>query len=582
MPKEKSIYATNKNIEELFGDLKNSYFLIPDYQRPYSWSEDEVITLFNDLWEYYIFNNESNERDPYFLGNIVIFKNSNNEYEVIDGQQRITTISLLIRAMYFMLEKNVDSNNRDVTILKQKLETILWQQKDSSYNPDFSKFKLYSKVINDKNKLIFEEILKNGIYNEKSKDNYSKNYNVILDLIKEKSEETTTGIINFYRFIIERVLILKIELNNFDTALNIFSTLNNRGLQLSDADIFKSIIYSKIKGSNEKDDFIKNWKSLDLEINDNNETMQKIFTYCMFYIRSLNNDTSSTTPKIRDYFLKQHGSSFLEYPDKLLELLSNINDFMGVVNKRNTIENQEWSKDIGIIQKLDILRSYPNEFWKYPVINYYMSHHKKVDFVYHFDFFLKKLIISLITKYIEIPSVNGIKGSILQINANSINNLSPKMDFKRKITIENLRNELKEPHPNILKMILKLISYNVEDEMNLLPEKWEIEHILPKNWEKIYHTNDDINLINKSIEELGNKIPLEKKANILSGDNFLKKKLDEYKKSNIKIVKIFVQEHNDQIYWGINDIKKRNEKLIEEILNVFEKWNSEYNVLKEN
>ncbi|SYV97244.1 Uncharacterised protein, partial [Mycoplasmopsis edwardii] len=111
-----------------------------------------------------------------------------------------------------------------------------------------------------------------------------------------------------------------------------------------------------------------------------------------------------------------------------------------------------------------------------------MSHHKKDDFVYHFDFFLKKLIISLITKYIEIPSVNGIKGSILQINANSINNLIPKMDFKRKITNEDLRSELKEPHPNILKMILKLISYNVEDEMNLLPEKWEIEHILPKNW----------------------------------------------------------------------------------------------------
>ncbi|SYV97246.1 Uncharacterized conserved protein, partial [Mycoplasmopsis edwardii] len=193
------------------------------------------------------------------MGNIVIFKNSNGEYEVIDGQQRITTISLLIRAMYLMLEKNVDSNNEDVDILKHKLGTILWQQKDSSYNPDFSKFKLYSKVINDKNKLIFEEIIKNGTYNEKSKDNYSKNYNVILDLIKEKSEEITTGLINFYRFIIERVLILKIELNNFDTALNIFSTLNNRGLQLSDADIFKSVIYSKIKGSNEKDDFIKNW-----------------------------------------------------------------------------------------------------------------------------------------------------------------------------------------------------------------------------------------------------------------------------------------------------------------------------------
>ncbi|VEU75130.1 Uncharacterized conserved protein [Mycoplasmopsis maculosa] len=581
MTSEKKIYADNKNILNLFEGLGKSYFLIPDYQRPYNWKEDEIITLLNDLWEYYNLNNENNNYDPYFLGNIVIFKNTNSEYEIIDGQQRITTISLLIRAIYSKLEENRDNNNRDVTILKQKLETILWQQETLSYNPDYSKFKLYSKVINDKNKIIFEQILTTGLFNEKLKDNYSTNYRIILDFIEEKSKELTTGIINFYRFMIEKVIILSIELNNFNTALNIFSTLNNRGLQLSDSDIFKATIYSKIKNEKEKDEFINKWKLLELQINENNETMQKIFTYYMFYLRSLDNDTSSTTPKTRDYFLKKEGSIVIERPNELLDQLSKINDFMGVVNKRNTIEDQEWSQNISIIQKIDIIKSYPNEFWKYPVINYYLSHYQKDNFIYYFDFFLKKMITSLIIKYIEIPSINGIKNGILQVNADSITRMKPKIDLKRKINDETLKNEILEPHPNIVKMILKLISYNQNDEKSLLPEKWEIEHILPRNWEKIYESNEDKEFIYKKIEQIGNKIPLEKKANILSGDKFLKKKLEEYKKSNIKIVQLFIMAHNNKIYWGIDDIEKRNKLLIEEIFNLFQTWNKEYNNLEE-
>ena len=92
-----------KTIRELLTD-KHADFLIPDYQRPYAWGEDECSTLWDDLFAF-AFPNDDFEQfdsgsDEYFLGPIVTFKNDEGKLEIIDGQQRLTTIMLLLRAFY--------------------------------------------------------------------------------------------------------------------------------------------------------------------------------------------------------------------------------------------------------------------------------------------------------------------------------------------------------------------------------------------------------------------------------------------------------------------------------------------------
>ena len=85
-----------KTISDLLSDSK-TIFLIPDYQRPYSWdSEKECLVLWNDILEFaFPENNADNfENNEYFLGPIVIYKNSSGKLEIIDGQQRLTTIML--------------------------------------------------------------------------------------------------------------------------------------------------------------------------------------------------------------------------------------------------------------------------------------------------------------------------------------------------------------------------------------------------------------------------------------------------------------------------------------------------------
>lgn len=92
-----------KSIRTLFSE-KKADFLIPDYQRPYAWEEKECQTLWDDLFLFAFPDNDcdkfNSESDEYFLGSIVTFKNEEGKMEIIDGQQRLTTLMLLLRAFY--------------------------------------------------------------------------------------------------------------------------------------------------------------------------------------------------------------------------------------------------------------------------------------------------------------------------------------------------------------------------------------------------------------------------------------------------------------------------------------------------
>ena len=88
-----------KNIHDLFG-AKDSLFLIPDYQRPYAWEEDECLTLWNDIFTFARTDGGFDLDDEYFLGPIVVFRNANKQLEVIDGQQRLISLLLILRAFY--------------------------------------------------------------------------------------------------------------------------------------------------------------------------------------------------------------------------------------------------------------------------------------------------------------------------------------------------------------------------------------------------------------------------------------------------------------------------------------------------
>lgn len=104
-----------QTIKELFTN-KRADFLIPDYQRPYAWDIFECQTLWDDIFLFAIpeddFSKFDPEGDEYFLGPIVTFKNDANKLEIIDGQQRLTTLMLLLRAFYSFFGNMKDNNSK--------------------------------------------------------------------------------------------------------------------------------------------------------------------------------------------------------------------------------------------------------------------------------------------------------------------------------------------------------------------------------------------------------------------------------------------------------------------------------------
>lgn len=552
-----TIEVNKQSVKQLLETGKVNKFIIPEYQRPYAWSDEQIQTLFEDLVEYTENNNES----TYFLGTIVSYENENGEQEIIDGQQRITSLFLLLRALYSKL--NSMTETKEVKNFKGQIESALWEQDELTAEVDFEKTLIESRVMRDEGNKVFSEILITGDIGVLAKDNYSLNYRLFTELIERYATNEPQLFFYFIRNVLNKAILLPITADSQDTALTIFSTLNDRGLALSDADIFKAKIYNQLDADG-KVTFIEQWQKLDDEATNANESIQKLFYYYMFYLRALENDRNTTTPGIRKYYSRNNFEQL--YKSDVMGNLSTVLNLWLVVNNRVEIEDEEWSKNIEIKQVLDILTSYPNEFWKYPVVIYYLKYNDSKDFEELFLKFLKKLLAVLAARYIVTPTINAVKRGILNLNSEIIKSPVPAFDFS-KVSEQELKDKIKHAHRNTVRMILKILAYQSQND--ILPEKWEIEHILPQKWQTNYFPNNSESEVQELVEHIGNKVPFEKKLNIIAGNGYFKKKQQSYEKSKVQLVLNLSKNHND---WGLNEIRERDIRISDELLIILNDW----------
>jgi len=566
-----TISVNKQTIEQFLLNARTKPFIIPDYQRPYSWTSDQINTLFKDIWEFTCNEGGTDKEGTYFLGSIVFYENKNGEQEIIDGQQRITSIFLLLRAIYTKLSKPKEKTEEAKNFIN-KIEPLIWKTNKLTGKVEYSSILLNSKVISETENEVLKKILETGEVNEKLEDNYSKNYNQILELIEEKSVENALMIYQFIYALLNQVIILPITADSQETALTIFSTLNDRGLPLSDADIFKAKIYNHLQSKEEKKEFIEKWKELEENTQNISENIQKLFYYYMFYLRALENDRNTTTPGLRKYYSTNKFERLLKN-NVLDELKKILNIWEIIVNSTQFIENESWSENKDILKALNILTSYPNEFWKYPVIVYYLVHKDKKDFEEKFLKFLRKLYVELLKKYIESPTINAVKSNILKLNAEIINSDKPVFDFKS-LSEDEIKEKIKIPHRNAVRMLLKTLAYDYDIQDELLPEKWEIEHILPVKWENSYDLRENEKIAKEKIEHLGNKTPFEKKLNIIATNNYFSKKKLSYSKSKIEMTKEIGKTKSDK--WDLDDIVERDVRMTDRIVNILKLWDNEY------
>lgn len=564
------ILVNKQSVKELLSTGIDSTFIIPDYQRPYSWTMDEAQTMFEDVWDFSL-NEGGTKRDgTYFLGSIVTCENHHDQPHsqmIIDGQQRITTLLLLLRAIYTTLEQAHES--QEVQHAKSEIGHCIWRYNRLTGQVDKESSVLESHAVNDRNQIL-AKILETGEVQSKASDNYSRNYSRLLNLYKEKCANDALHIFDFIFALINQVIVLPVKADKEETALTIFNTLNDRGLPLTDADIFKSHIYKTKASQAEKDKFINKWKELEEESKALDSSIQSYFTLEMYYLKARSDDRDPVVG-LRKFFLNENR---LNHPE-LLDDLSTFHKLNDIITRAE----QSTENDIlrpQTIQLLNILTSYTNDYWKYPVYIYFNKYHKQPNFIDNFDRFLRKLIVVLSVVWINAPSVNNIKHEILRLNCDIIKKQLPEFHFSKFNRESIATSNYITPHPRIIHVLLKTLAYYSPSNRDnrVLPPRWEIEHILPQKYENTYFENHSADTIKENITHLGNLVPIEKKLNIQASNGFFGKKKERYARSNIAITRELSNLSNTN--WRLEDIKSRDEQIKKTLIDLFTRWNDEY------
>lgn len=573
-----NINVNKQTVLQLLTSGQEVPFVIPEYQRPYSWSDDEICTLFDDLWSFSLDRVQPNGVNSYFLGCVVSYT-ENYEKQIIDGQQRITSLFLLLRAVFTMLEKEETKSDEVSNFIREILPAI-WKKDEMTGKVDRTQMLIRSEVVSDSGNELLRTILETGVADPKATDNYSKNYNKFIELYTDKAQNSPHQIFQFILSLLKYTILLPIDADDQETALTIFNTLNNRGLPLSDADIFKSHIYKSLDDAGKKA-FIDKWKKLENDSAKVSENIQSLFYYHMFYLRAKDNDVKTTTPGVRKYYLEK-GKNRLSV-DVIDDLAGSLH-LWEVVNGRDSIETESWSQNMDIRKILDCLSSYSNEFWKYPVSIFYMQYKQREDFEDLFLKFLRKFYVMLLTRFLEAPTISAVKGDIMKLNAQIINTYHPvfaagfeekKTEDEYELQTEKVRtdNLLIKPNRKVERMILKLLAYQEENQTTMLPSSWEIEHIFPQTWDtKYYDLNEEE--ANDKLEHIGNKLPLEKKLNISASNNYFDKKKVKYEESAIAICKKLGK--SSLAEWYLPNIEQNDEKICKQLKALFKQWIDEY------
>lgn len=246
-----TIRASEKAIKDVFCD--DYVFEIPPYQRPYSWGKEQVDELLDDLlWA--AGEKSPAEQPPYFLGSIVLIKDPNYpKADVVDGQQRLTTLTILISVLR---ELAPDDVRADIDIfLKQK----------GNYNlgtKDIPRL-----TVRERDAGFFRKVIQDGGEADASDENNTDartrmiaNRDTLRDSLKNLEPSRRARLLPF---IAQRCYLVVVEASDQTSAYRIFSVMNDRGMDLSATDILKADVVGAIEDEDEQSRHNDIWESLE-------------------------------------------------------------------------------------------------------------------------------------------------------------------------------------------------------------------------------------------------------------------------------------------------------------------------------
>ncbi len=541
----KNFEAYTLRLREVFGN-QDSLYKVPKYQRPYRWSDEQVEELWSDLFEAF----EEGEKS-YFLGSIVVAQNRDYK-EVIDGQQRLTTLMI-----FFSVVKDLFNEKR------RKIESLIFDLDDrlrltlTTHAPYQNSFeKLIKGELCYTKKPTKKEILKDD-------EPYFKFINTAYIFANKFKNLNREKALEFIEYILNNVYMIRIDCENTAFAIKLFQVINDRGLDLTNADLIKSFLIGKVEEKynikEKEDEFISHWQSIEELIKQSDISINDLFILYEYYALASN-------PK----------KSLYEEIKKVFEDIDPIDAVVDVKKMAKFYLEKFYNNEDKIITSLRYLR------WGHYVRSIIMSAYmvgfeekeelfkeiRKFFYLYWISGYTLNKVKHLSFKLIEL-----IKGKDLEKIKEFLEE-KIKKDRVIEYAKENLNYEYIDSFAWI-KPVLLLIEHN-RDDSEVYPylslKNIHLEHILPLGFEKSKGWSEiDKKEAEKVIYSVGNLTLLKGSKNIsASNEDFeIKKKIYGGKKDKMTSFKI-TEELLNYEKWGIDEIKERKSRLIKELEEILE------------
>lgn len=299
-------------------DLESYYFVVPDYQREYVWEADKHIYQFLlDLEEE--FEARSQEQQSYFLGSIIIVEN-NNKYDVVDGQQRLTTIVIMLCAMRDILE-NIKTHNQLTNMGNSILDIIKgWLFKfDLRTKSTLSRLELQY----DESNGYLETLIQKEEYEGKttnSIDKMQKAYTRIYEYLQNYVKQSTETFENYIQFFLTSVDVVVMRSDNLGSALKIFETINQRGAGLNAMDLVKNLMFSKANSRDFGSIKIK-WKQITTDLQNCDEG-DKPLRFLRYFMTARYHNGIIREDDLYSWIISKEGKEKLNYENSPLHLVN--------------------------------------------------------------------------------------------------------------------------------------------------------------------------------------------------------------------------------------------------------------------
>lgn len=560
------------------------YYQIPIYQRPYQWTEENCEKLLDDLF----FNYEDDRESDYFCGSLVLIAIGTDSatnaktYDVVDGQQRLSTFILLAKVLATLYPVNDESqeylqrswSDRHEYRGKKKKKRLDFDLVGSSAKKDFQDALDF---FDDLDASKGENSKSNG--SSKSKNNYLKNAICLKNYLEKKEIE---NIDDFIEWLYCNVVFVTITCPDADKALRIFNVLNARGLALNATDIFKGELLKELTEEKEQEELATRWEDLRQKCLDNGFTMETLFSQYLVYFYA---KTS------REKMDKSLNTQFDELQKSPLEYLDGVEDFYNA-----------YVEVLEMPDRYAHLLSYKDDDYLHVILCASLLHHYSDQDIEA----LKELLVKF---YYQDWVAGQTKSTRSQTCCNIIIALKEKKSvehiasivkkyFKDKNITQRFKENLQDSNlytkfyytgktpkkSSWLKPILILVEYFISDDLRpkrIEKNDFHVEHILPQNpdpssqWVKDFseeerelyaHSLANLTLLGGTKNTQASNLDFKDKKKIYMGEEI---KLNKKKPSKVMTCyKMTIDIAHKYTEWTPKSLEKRKEELIQKIESV--------------